>query len=71
MNQVMEEPFLDMSDHLVNDRAVATQVPHDDAANGVEPYTSSIAMRSGWSWKIPMLGRFGSGAFVGKFGRNF
>jgi hypothetical protein len=61
MNQVMEEPFLDMSDHLVNDRAVATQIPHDDAANGVEPFTSSIAMRSGWSWKIPMLGRFGTG----------
>jgi hypothetical protein len=61
INQAMEEPFLDMSDHLINDSAVATQVPHDDAAHGVEPYTSSIAMSSGWSWKIPMLGRFGTG----------
>jgi len=50
-----------MSDHLLNDRAVAAAVPHDDAANGVEPYTSAIAMSSGWTWKIPMLGRFGSG----------
>jgi hypothetical protein len=50
-----------MSDHLLNDRAVATQVPHDDAADGVEPYTSAIAMSSGWTWKIPMLGRFGTG----------
>lgn len=61
INQVMKEPFLDMSEHLLNDRAVATQVPHDDEANGVEPYTSSIAMSSGWTWKIPMLGRFGTG----------
>ncbi|WP_317445167.1 tryptophan halogenase family protein [Streptomyces collinus] len=61
INQALGEPFLDMSDHLMCDRAVATAVPHDDEANGVEPYTSAIAMSSGWSWKIPMLGRFGSG----------
>jgi tryptophan 6-halogenase len=61
INQAMREPFLDMSDHLLNDRAVATAVPHDDERLGVEPYTSAIAMSSGWTWKIPMLGRFGSG----------
>ncbi|MFE7111883.1 tryptophan halogenase family protein [Streptomyces sp. NPDC057575] len=61
MNQAMEEPFVDMSDQLLCDRAVATAVPHDDEANGVEPYTSAIAMSSGWAWKIPMLGRFGTG----------
>lgn len=61
INQAMKEPFLDMSDHLLNDRAVATAVLHDDEANGVEPYTSAIAMSSGWTWKIPMLGRFGTG----------
>lgn len=61
INQAMSEPFLDMSDHLVNDRAVATSIPHDDAQHGVEPYTSAIAMKSGWAWKIPMLGRFGTG----------
>ena len=61
INQALGEPFIDMSDHLINNSAVAVQVPHDDEANGVEPYTSSIAMPSGWAWKIPMLGRFGSG----------
>jgi tryptophan halogenase len=61
INQAMREPFLDMSDLLLCDSAVATAVPHDDEANGVEPYTSAIAMPSGWAWKIPMLGRFGSG----------
>lgn len=61
INQAMGEPFIDMSDHLLCDRAVATAVPNDDARLGVEPYTSSIAMKAGWTWKIPMLTRFGSG----------
>ncbi|MCT2593173.1 tryptophan 7-halogenase [Streptomyces sp. N2-109] len=61
MNQAMEEPFLDMSEHLLCNSAVAYSLPHDDEANGVEPYTSAIAMESGWTWKIPMLGRFGTG----------
>jgi tryptophan 6-halogenase len=50
-----------MSDHLLCDSAVATSIPHDDASEGVEPYTSAIAMKSGWTWKIPMLDRFGTG----------
>lgn len=61
INKAMGEPFVDMSDHLLCDSAVASAVPNDDAANGVEPYTSAIAMNAGWTWKIPMLGRFGSG----------
>jgi tryptophan halogenase len=61
INKALQEPFIDMSDYLINDSAVATAVPHDDERHGVEPYTSAIAMSSGWTWKIPMLGRFGSG----------
>jgi tryptophan 7-halogenase len=61
INKVMGEPFVDMSDHLLCDSAVAASVPHDDERYGVEPYTSAIAMDHGWTWKIPMLGRFGSG----------
>ncbi|MGK5531043.1 tryptophan halogenase family protein [Streptomyces sp. URMC 129] len=60
INKALGEPFLDMSDHLLCDSAVATAVPHDDE-QGVEPFTSAIAMESGWTWKIPMLGRFGTG----------
>jgi hypothetical protein len=61
INQALGEPFIDMSDHLLCDSAVATAVPNDDARLGVEPYTSAIAMNAGWTWKIPMLGRFGTG----------
>jgi hypothetical protein len=61
INNAMKEPFLDMSDHLLCDSAVATAVPNDDERDGIEPYTSAIAMRAGWTWKIPMLTRFGTG----------
>jgi Tryptophan halogenase len=61
INQALKEPFIDMSDHLLCDSAVAAAVPNDDARVGVDPYTSAIAMNAGWTWKIPMLTRFGSG----------
>ncbi|HZM99798.1 MAG TPA: tryptophan halogenase family protein [Pyrinomonadaceae bacterium] len=61
INKAMDEPFLDMSDHLLCDSAVATAVPNDDKRHGIEPYTSAIAMKNGWTWKIPMLTRFGTG----------
>jgi hypothetical protein len=68
INKAMDEPFIDMSNHLFCDSAVATAIPHDDEKNGIEPYTSSIAMKHGWTWKIPMLTRFGSGyVFSSKF----
>ncbi len=50
INKVLEEPFVDMSDHLMCDSAVASAIPHDDERFGIEPYTSAIAMRSGWTW---------------------
>jgi tryptophan 6-halogenase len=61
INQAMKEPFIDMSNYLLCDSAVAASVPHEDARYGVEPFTSAIAMKAGWTWRIPMLGRFGTG----------
>ena len=61
VNKALNEPFIDMSNYLLCDSAVASAVPNDDAAHGIDPYTSAIAMDSGWTWKIPMLGRFGTG----------
>jgi tryptophan halogenase len=61
INRALAEPFIDMNDHLLCNSAVASAVPHDDVRYGIEPYTSSIAMDAGWTWRIPMLGRFGTG----------
>ena len=61
INKALGEPFLDMSDHLLCDSAVATSVAIDEDRHGIEPYTSAVAMPAGWMWKIPMLGRIGTG----------
>lgn len=61
INKIMQEPFLDQHDYLLCDSAITKQIPHDDATEGIETYTSSIAMESGWTWKTPLLGRFGTG----------
>lgn len=60
INKVMREPFLDMSDHLLCDSAIACPLPYDPST-GIEPYTSAIAMDAGWVWKIPLLSRIGTG----------
>lgn len=61
INKALKEPFIDMKDYLLCDSAVAASISHDDGSCGIEPYTSAIAMRHGWTWKVPLLGRFGSG----------
>lgn len=61
INRALAEPFIEMNDHLLCDSAVATAIGHDDLRHGVEPYTAAIAMQAGWTWKIPMLSRFGTG----------
>ncbi|MFJ9445005.1 tryptophan halogenase family protein [Kitasatospora sp. NPDC101235] len=61
LNETMAEPFRSAADHLLCDSVVTADVPHDDDVHGVEPYTSAIAMEAGWTWKIPMPGRFSTG----------
>jgi tryptophan halogenase len=46
---------------LLNDSAVAIQVPRDIKKNGIRPYTTAHAHRAGWSWNIPLYGRDGTG----------
>ncbi|MEV8526634.1 tryptophan halogenase family protein [Streptomyces sp. NPDC052000] len=61
INGVLAEPFEDLSDELLCDRAVVARIPHNDRAEGVDPYTSAIAVPSGWAWKIPLRGSFSTG----------
>ncbi len=64
INKALAEPFLDMSDHLFCDSAVACPQAvseEHEQRHGIEPYTTSTAMRHGWCWKTPMLGRVGTG----------
>ncbi|MFF4011845.1 tryptophan halogenase family protein [Streptomyces sp. NPDC001717] len=58
---VLGEPFLDLSGELLCDRAVVARIPHEDRAETVEPYTSAVAVPSGWVWKVPLRSGFLTG----------
>jgi tryptophan 6-halogenase len=61
INQVLNEPFLSFADSLLNDSAVAIQIPRDIERDGIRPYTTAHAHDAGWSWNIPLYGRDGTG----------
>ena len=58
LGSALEEPFADWSHWLPTDRAVAMPCRTRTA---VTPYTSAIAMPSGWRWRIPLQHRTGNG----------
>jgi hypothetical protein len=60
INETLREPFVPYRDCLLNDRALAAQVPYPDEPRR-PPYTTARAMSSGWSWDIPLFHRRGVG----------
>jgi flavin-dependent dehydrogenase len=61
INKTLKEPFIPFAESLLCDSAVAIQVPRDIAKDGMNPYTTATALKSGWVWNIPLYGRDGSG----------
>ena len=57
----LAEPFESIGEHLVNDRAVAMNVPYVDKAAELHPFTSCTALSAGWVWDIPLWSRRGVG----------
>jgi len=51
--------FIDWSDNLLCDRAIAVQTSHQKS---ISPYTRSIAEQAGWQWRIPLQTRMGNGS---------
>lgn len=45
--------------HLPAKRAMPFFIEHDD--KNIQEYTSAIAMKAGWVWRIPVQGRYGCG----------
>jgi tryptophan halogenase len=60
LKTALAEPFVSYGESLPCDRALALQVPHREGAK-LPPYTTSTALRSGWSWSVPLYSRVGTG----------
>lgn len=60
INKALKEPFDSYRDCLLNDRALAAQVPYPDPPRR-PPFTTARAMNAGWSWDIPLYHRRGVG----------
>lgn len=60
INQALKEPFIDYSDYLPNDRAMALQIKHPDP-DKIESATRSTALGAGWTWRVPLYNRVGTG----------
>jgi len=60
INQALGEPFVSYSDYLPNDRAMALQIDHPDPEK-IESLTRSTALGAGWTWRVPLYNRVGTG----------
>src|SRR6202000_3325218 len=58
IEQVLGDPWIDWSNIMLCDRAVALPLPRADQ---FPPYTLAKAMTAGWMWRIPLSSRTGNG----------
>jgi glycine/D-amino acid oxidase-like deaminating enzyme len=61
LGETMGVPFVDCSDVLFIDRALAIQVPYAQEHSDIVPHTLSIAQQHGWIWDIGLQTRRGVG----------
>lgn len=60
INKALGVPFEDYGHHLLNDRALAVQIPHLDVRK-LDSHTRSTALGAGWVWRVPLFNRIGTG----------
>lgn len=58
--KTLKVPFIDKSDRVLTDTALALQVP-TDPSEALFPYTKAVAHGAGWMWDIPLTTRRGTG----------
>ncbi len=61
INQLYKSPFRSFADSLINDRAVAMQVPHPPGTTKIRNHTRAVARGAGWIWDIGLYKRRGLG----------
>lgn len=60
LQQILNEPFVSIDQHLLCDRAIPVQIPHRDPTR-IEPCTRSTGLGAGWVWRVPLYNRLGTG----------
>jgi hypothetical protein len=61
LGEALGVPFVDCSDVLFIDRALALQVPYESEQSNIVPHTVSTAQKHGWIWDIGLQSRRGVG----------
>lgn len=61
IGQTLGVGYIDWSNELLCDRAIAVQTENTDDDGDVHPYTLSQAQDCGWRWRIPLQHRAGNG----------
>ncbi len=61
IGKTLDSPFIDVSDILFVDSAIAIQVPYTDLQQEIPSYTLSTAHEAGWTWDIGLASRRGVG----------
>jgi hypothetical protein len=59
--QTADSPWRSCSDVLLNDRALAIQIPYPEPTTPIAPFTRATAKESGWIWDIGLESRRGLG----------
>jgi len=62
IDKFFKEPFVDITDYLLSDKAVVARIPYgDNKEEEITPYTDCTALNSGWAWNTPLWSRIGTG----------
>lgn len=61
IKEALQTPFIDWSQWLICDAAVAAPSYDEKPPESMHPYTRAIARHSGWQWEIPLRNRRGNG----------
>lgn len=60
IGKAMGEPFEPYAKYMPNDRAAVMQLPHPDPTQ-LEPASRATALNAGWSFRVPLFNRVGTG----------
>jgi len=61
LSETLKVPYISFNDSLINDKAIATQLPYIDKNKEMECVTNCTAIESGWVWNTPVFNRIGTG----------